>query len=451
MFEPHVYAARRKRVAALIGNGAVAIIPSGKTKNRNGDVDYLFRPESSFLWLTGFSEPDAVLVIVGGPRPAITLFVTPNDSAREIWTGKCEGVEEAKRIYGLESALPLPMLNEWIKAIIRDRKVHYPTKRDPRGEWIGESRHFLCSPYLDRTIDSEILLARMRLVKDEHELALMRRAAQLTAGAHLDLLWLVHPGMTENEVAAELAYRFIAGGGHPDNAYPSIVAGGINACILHYTKNRGILRSGNLLLTDAGMELDGYASDVTRTIPVDGHFTEAERAVYNLVRRTQSRAIRNVRPGMTQNKLQDITARSFASGFFGLGLFKDKMPREIVTEKLYKHYYMHWVSHFLGLDVHDEGSLTREEARNIPFEPGMVITVEPALYFRQDDIMVPPWLRNIAVRIEDDVIVRENGAEVISGACPKDPDVIESLMAHAAEQRANDRFDERALWRRHDR
>jgi Xaa-Pro aminopeptidase len=426
-----LYAARRARLAEAMGEG-VALIATAPERVRNRDSHYPYRFDSYFYYLTGFIEPEAVLVVVAGKEPRSILFCRNRDPEREIWDGFRYGPEAARELFGFDEAHPVGELDAAAPKLLENQAaIHYPVGSDADWDahvmrWLnlvrGRSRAGIAAPA--RLQDVRVLLDEMRLVKDEHELGVMRRAAKFAAAAHRRAMQVAQPGRMEYEIEAELLHEFRRNGAQFP-AYSPIVAGGPNACVLHYVANDARLRVGDLLLIDAGCELDGYASDITRTFPVDGRFSAAQRAVYELVLASQAAAIAAVRPGAGWNEPHDAAVRVLAQGMLDLKLLSGSLD-EVLAKETYKRFYMHRTGHWLGLDVHDAGEYKRGgDWRRL--EPGMALTVEPGLYIRAADD-VPAPLRDIGVRIEDDVVVTATGCEVITAEAPKRVDDIEALM-----------------------
>ncbi len=426
-----VYAARRARLAAAMGEG-VAVLATAAERLRNRDSHYPYRYDSYFYYLTGFAEPEAVLVVVGGKTPRSILFCRNRDPEREIWDGFRYGPEAARERFGFDEARPSGALDEALPQLIENQPALYlPIGADPEWDaramrWLNavraRSRAGVTAP--QRVHDLRALLDDMRLIKDAHELAVMRRAARFAAAAHRRAMQAARPGRNEYEIEAELLYEFRRNGAQFP-AYSPIVAGGANACVLHYVANDAPLRDGELLLIDAGCELDGYASDITRTFPVNGRFSGGQRAVYELVLEAQRAAIAAVRPGAAWNLPHDAAVRVLAQGLLELKLLSGTLD-EVLEKETYKRFYMHRTGHWLGLDVHDAGEYRAGGAWRA-LAPGMALTVEPGLYIRAADD-VPPGLANIGVRIEDDVLVTAQGCEVITAEAPKAVADIEALM-----------------------
>lgn len=432
------FAKRRAQLLREIGRDTIAILPTAPIALRNRDVEYPYRPDSDFFYLTGFPEPDAVAVLLdtGGNGKRYILFCRDRDPTKEIWDGRRAGQTGARTLYGADEAYSIAKLDEMLPKLIENRSViYYPMGKDSafdervmgwRNQVRGRARAGVRSP--ERVVAIEEILHELRLRKDRAELATMRRAAQISARAHSRAMSVCCPGITEYQIEAELLHEFTRHGSRFP-AYGSIVASGANACILHYRENDATLKDGDLLLIDAGCELDGYASDITRTFPINGRFTPAQRAIYELVLAAQYAAIAKVRVGKRWNDPHDAAVKTLTAGLIKLGLLKGKLEK-LIEEGAYRRFYMHRTGHWLGMDVHDVGDY-RVNERWRKLEPGMVLTVEPGLYIAPRSKGVDKKWWGIGVRIEDDVVVTRQGCEILSKDVPKDPDVIETLMAKA--------------------
>jgi Xaa-Pro aminopeptidase len=426
-----VHAGRRRRLADAIGEG-VAVIATAPERTRNRDSHYPYRYDSYFYYLTGFQEPEAVLVLVGGAAPRALLYCREKNAEREIWDGFRHGPEGARERFGFDEAHPIDGLDAAMAALLADRPaLWYPVGAD--AEWDARALRWLNAVRANARAgvaapqalhDVRAPLDEMRLVKDAHELALMRRAATISAAAHRRAMLAARPGCREYEVEAELLYEFRRSGAQYP-AYSPIVAGGAHACILHYVQNDAQLHEGALLLIDAGCELEGYAADITRTFPVSGRFSGAQREVYDIVLAAQRAAMDEVRAGKAWNEPHDAAVRVLAQGMLDLRLLAGSLDAALEKET-YKRFYMHRTGHWLGLDVHDAGDYKRAGAWR-RLEPGMVLTVEPGLYIRAADD-VPEHLRDIGVRIEDDVQVTTGECEVLTAEAPKAIAEIEALI-----------------------
>ena len=412
--------------------GGIAVIPTANEVMRNSDVGFSFRPDSNFHYLTGFSEPGAVLVIVAGEKPQTILFCREKDPDKEIWDGFRFGPAAACEQFAFDAAYALTELDERLTALIAEQPtLWYPIGRDPAWDLRinqvlamvrAQARSGQRAP--DAVRDVCTSLAAMRLIKDETEIAMMRRAATISAGAHARAMRFVKPGLNEFEVEAELLHEFRRHG-CDSPAYTSIVAGGANACVLHYLANNQTLNDGDLLLIDAGGELDGYASDITRTFPVNGKFSGAQAAIYSVVLESQRAAIASIVPGANFMTPHDTAVKVLAQGMLDLKLLSGSLDGVLESES-YKRFYMHRTGHWLGRDVHDAGDYKLGDAWS-PLKPGMALTVEPGFYVRPAaDVDKAFW--NIGIRIEDDVAVTETGSEVLSVAAPKTIADIEAWM-----------------------
>jgi len=428
-------ARRRKRLMDMMGDDSVAIIPTAPVRIRNRDVEFPFRPESDFYYLTGFPEPEAVAVLIPGrPQGEYLLFCRERDPKLERWDGARAGLEGACSVYGADDAFPIGDMNDIIAGLLENKeRLYYNIGNDTAFDqrisgWVNAVRDRVRSGVHapDEIISPNHFLHEMRLYKSRNEIKIMKKAARISAGAHKRAMQVCRPGMMEYQLEAELNYEFMAQGARFP-AYPAIVGGGRNACILHYTENSGVLRDGDLLLIDAGAEYDSYASDISRTFPVNGKFSTAQRAVYEIVLEAQSAAIETIRPGTHWNEPHEAAIRVITKGLVDLGILKGSV-KQLVSDSAYSPYYMHRTGHWLGMDVHDVGDYKIEgEWRTL--EPGMVMTVEPGLYLSAETRGLARKWWNIGIRIEDDVLVTRNGYEVLSKDAPKSIDAIEELMA----------------------
>jgi Xaa-Pro aminopeptidase len=409
---------------------------------RNRDAHYPFRQNSDFAYLTGFPEPDAVAVIAPGRKDgAYVLFCRPRDPEREQWDGRRAGIDGATGAFGADQAYPLSEIDTLMPTLIDGRaRLYYPIGSDAALDarvmgWVNRVRANVragaTAPETFVTVES--VLHEMRLRKSASEIKRMRRAAEISAAAHRRLMEICEPGMNEALLEAEFRHLCAVSGAR-DQAYSPIVGGGANACILHYIENRAPLCDGDLVLIDAGCELEGYASDITRTFPVNGRFSAPQRELYELVLEAQAAAIGKAKPGNLWNEPHDEAVRVLTKGLIRLGILKGKLGK-LIKDEAHKPYYMHRTGHWLGMDVHDVGSYKQQGAWRV-LEPGMVLTVEPGLYLADSDAIPAPY-RHIGIRIEDDVLVTETGNEILSVAAPKDPDAIESLMAGRVSRQSN--------------
>jgi Xaa-Pro aminopeptidase len=428
------YRARRAALLAAMKRG-VAFVPTAPERLRNRDTDYPYRFDSYFYYLTGFREPDAVLVLVAGEEPQTILFCREKNPERELWDGFRHGPDAAREAYGFDAAFPITALDEQMPQLLANKPtLFYLPGADAAWDakamaWLAavraQSRTGVTAPTEIR--DLRALLDDMRLRKDAHEVALMQRAADISAEAHRRAMRATRAGRHEYEIEAELLHEFRRRGAQFP-AYWPIVAGGANACVLHYRDNDQRLNAGDLLLVDAGCELDGYAADITRTFPVDGRFTSPQREIYELVLAAQSAAIAAVRPGADFNAPHDAAVRVLAQGFIDLKLLAGSLDH-VIESGDYKRFYMHRTGHWLGLDVHDAGEYKAGgEWRTLG--AGMALTVEPGCYVRPGE-GVPERYWHIGVRIEDDVLVEAAGCRVLTEAAPKHVADIEALMRTA--------------------
>jgi len=431
MSHTEVYRRRRLQLAQQMQRG-VAAIATAPEQVRNRDAHYPYRFDSYFYYLTGFSEPEAVLVLTAGPTPRSLLFCRDKDVEREIWDGFRYGPQGAKSEFGFDEAYSIKQLDEMVPKLFADQPAVFCDVGESQ-EWDGkvigwlnavraQVRAGVSAPGEIR--DVRKLLDEMRLKKDAHEIDLMRRAAGISTAAHRRAMQCARPGRYEYEVEAELLHEFRRHGAQAP-AYTPIVAGGANACVLHYVANDQPLRDGDLLLIDAGCELDGYASDITRTFPANGRFAGPQRDVYELVLAAQAAAIDQVKTGNHWEQPHEAAVRVLARGFVDLGLCTGTVDA-VVESGEYKKFYMHRTGHWLGMDVHDCGDYKRDGGWRT-LEPGMVLTVEPGCYIRPGE-GVPERLWNIGVRIEDDVVVTASGCEVLTVEAPKTIADIEALM-----------------------
>ncbi|HET7587548.1 MAG TPA: Xaa-Pro aminopeptidase [Gammaproteobacteria bacterium] len=434
--KPQEFARRRRQLMRMMGRDTIAIVPSAVEKIRNRDVDYPFRQDSDFQYLTGFPEPDAVAVLIPGRAPAdYVLFCRERDPVLETWHGRRAGQEGALRDYGAGDAFPIADIDDILPGLMeRADRVFYTMGSHPQFDqrvigWVNQLRtsrgQGASAPHEFVSLDP--FLHDMRLYKSRSEIGLMRKAAKISVGAHERAMRCCAPGVNEYEIEAELLHEFHRHGARV--AYNSIVGGGENGCILHYTENNAELNDGDLLLIDAGCEVDGYASDITRTFPVNGRFTEPQRAIYDLVLRAQLAAIDTARPGNHWNQPHETVVKVLTAGLVKLGLLKGQVSK-LIKEEAYRRFYMHRTGHWLGLDVHDVGDY-RLDDRWRELEPGMVLTVEPGIYIPAGSKGVAKKWWNIGVRIEDDVLVTRAEPDVLSGKLVKEPDAIERFMQTA--------------------
>jgi Xaa-Pro aminopeptidase len=426
------FSKRRYQLMAEMGEG-VAILPTSPELIRNRDSHYPFRFDSYFYYLSGFKEPESVLFLIAGPQAKTILFCRDKDMEREIWDGFRYGPAGAVIEFGIDEAYSMSQLDELAPQLLANQsKLFYSLGADTAWDarvtgWINQlrtqARMGLSAP--DSIIDVRKLLDEMRLYKSDAELSVMRRSANIAAVAHQRAMQFTRPDMMEYQIEAEFLHEFYRQGAQAP-AYTSIVAGGANACTLHYNANNSKLRDGDLLLIDAGCELDGYASDITRTFPVNGKFSGPQKDLYELVLASQAAAISKVAPNNHWNAPHEAALDVLIRGFIDLGLCKGS-PDEVLEKGTYRQFYMHRTGHWLGLDVHDAGEYKDQAGAWRRLEPGMTLTVEPGCYVRPAE-NVPEHFWNIGIRIEDDVLVTSNGCEVLTSAAVKSVADIESLM-----------------------
>jgi Xaa-Pro aminopeptidase len=429
------FARRRKNLMALMAPNSIAIIPSAREQVRSRDTGYPFRQDSDFYYLSGFVEPDAVLVMLPGRRHGqFIMFCRERDPGREQWHGHRAGPEGACEKFDADDAFPIGDIDDILPGLLEGReRVYYSMGRSAEFDrqimgWVNSIRGKESTGAVPpgEFTDLDHMLHELRLFKSAAELRLMRRAADITARAHRRAMQACRGGLYEYQLEAELQHEFTTSGARFP-AYPSIVGSGQNACVMHYVENSGRMRDGDLVLIDAGCELEYYASDVTRTFPVNGRFSAEQRALYELVLRAQLAAIAEIKPGNHWNQPHDASVRTFTEGLVALGLLKGSVAN-LIKRNAYRAFYMHRVGHWLGLDVHDVGDYRVGDEWRL-LEPGMVMTVEPGLYISQDNTRVAKKWRGVGIRIEDDVVVTDAGCEVISAGVPKTVVEIEALMA----------------------
>ncbi|HYN86160.1 MAG TPA: Xaa-Pro aminopeptidase [Pyrinomonadaceae bacterium] len=422
-----------------MGPDSVAILPAAREARRSNDTDYRYRQDSDFYYVTGFNEPESIAVVAPShPEHTFTLFVRPRDPEREIWDGRRAGIEGARAEFGADAAFPVAEFSEKLLDILAGAKQVYYRIGDGRDDLDQQivrqiarmrsmGRRGIQAP--QAVIDPAVLLHEMRLIKSEGEVELMQRAASISSEAHREAMRAARPGMMEYEIEALVEYVFRRSGAG-GAAYTTIVGSGANATILHYINNDAPLRDGDLLLIDAGAEYEGYAADITRTFPVNGKFTDAQREIYELVLKAQEECIAMVRPGVTLDEMHERSVEILTEGMVRLGLLEGE-TRKLIEEEKYKKFYMHRLGHYLGMDVHDVGRYHLDDKSSRPVEPGVVMTVEPGLYIAADAEGVPEKYRGIGVRIEDDVLVTGDGHRVLTSEAPKRVGEIEQLMARA--------------------
>lgn len=417
----------------MMDKDSVAILPAAPIRMRNRDVEYPYRPDSDFFYLTGFSEPEAVMILVPGREHGeYILFCRENDPVMETWNGPRAGQDGAMEQYGADDSFPIDDIDDILPGLLENKSRVFYTMgihKDFDQRLIGwvnrlreQSRAGIHTP--GEFVAMEHHLHDMRLYKSSFEITRMRKAAKISAKAHIRAMQTCKPNMNEYQIEAELQHQFGSQGARFP-AYSSIVGGGTNSCILHYVENSATLNDGDILLIDAGCEVECYASDISRTFPINGVFSKEQRALYQLVLDAQYAAIEQVQPGNHWNQPHEAAVKVLTKGLIKLGLIKST-PAKAIKEELYKPFYMHRTGHWLGMDVHDVGDYKIEGEWRV-LEPGMVLTVEPGLYIAPMKGVAKKW-HNIGIRIEDDVLVTKNGPDVLSKNAPKEIDEIEALM-----------------------
>ncbi len=427
------FARRRKRLMQMMDKDSVAILPAVPIRMRNRDVEYQYRPDSDFFYLTGFSEPEAVMVLVPGRKHGeYILFCRENDPVMETWNGPRAGQDGAIEQYGADDSFPIDDIDDILPGLLENKSrvfytmgIHKEFDQRLIG-WVNrlreQSRAGIHTP--GEFVALEHHLHDMRLYKSRYEVTRMRKAAKISAKAHIRAMQACKPGMYEYQIEAELHHQFAIQGARSP-AYSSIVGGGRNSCILHYVDNNAVLNDGDVLLIDAGAEFECYAADISRTFPVNGVFSKEQRALYQLVLNAQYAAIEQVQPGNHWNQVHEAAVKVLTKGLIKLGLLKGT-PAKAIKSEAYKKFYMHRTGHWLGMDVHDVGDYKIDDEWRV-LEPGMVLTVEPGLYIAPMKGVAKKW-HNIGIRIEDDVLVTKTGHDVLSKDTPKEIDEIEALM-----------------------
>ncbi|MEE4747039.1 Xaa-Pro aminopeptidase [Pseudomonas alliivorans] len=436
------YARRRKALMAQMEPNSIAILPAAAVAIRNRDVEHVYRQDSDFQYLSGFPEPEAVVVLIPGREYGeYVLFCRERNAERELWEGLRAGQEGAIRDFGADDAFPISDIDDILPGLIEGRdRVYSAMGSNPEFdrhlmEWINviRSKAHLGAQPPNEFVALDHLLHDMRLYKSAAEIKVMRSAAQISARAHVRAMQACRAGLHEFSLEAELDYEFRKGGAKMP-AYGSIVASGRNACILHYQQNDATLKNGDLVLIDAGCEIDCYASDITRTFPVSGTFSPEQKAIYELVLESQYAAFEAIGPGKHWNQAHEATVQVITAGLVELGLLQGDVS-QLIEDEAYKAFYMHRAGHWLGMDVHDVGEYKVGGEWRV-LEVGMALTVEPGIYVSPDNLNVAKKWRGIGVRIEDDVVVTKKGCEVLSGDVPKTVAEIEALMAASRVQAA---------------
>ena len=436
------YARRRKALMAQMEPNSIAILPAAAVAIRNRDVEYLYRQDSDFQYLSGFPEPEAVIALIPGREHGeYVLFCRERNPEREQWDGLRAGQEGAIRDFGADDAFPISDIDDILPGLIEGRDRVYSAmgsnaEFDRRlMEWINviRSKARMGAQPPNEFVALDHLLHDMRLYKSAAEVKVMREAAEISARAHVRAMQACRAGLHEYSLEAELDYEFRKGGAKMP-AYGSIVAAGRNGCILHYQQNDAPLKDGDLVLIDAGCEIDCYASDITRTFPVSGQFSAEQKAIYELVLKAQEAAFAVIAPGKHWNHAHEATVQVITEGLVELGLLKGEVS-ELIESEAYRAFYMHRAGHWLGMDVHDVGEYKVGGQWRV-LEPGMALTVEPGIYIGADNPNVAKKWRGIGVRIEDDVVVTRQGCEILTSGVPKTVAEIEALMAAARSQAA---------------
>ncbi len=428
------FANRRSALREIVQPEAIVILPSSPEQPRNGDVLYPYRQDSDFYYLTGFSEPQAVAVMIPGrTRGEYLVFCRESDPVAEAWNGKRAGLDGVCSEYGADDAFPITDIDDILPGLLENKKrIYYPMGRyksfDQRlMQWVSQvgsmGRSGIHAP--DQFISSAHLVQEMRLFKSKFEINLMRKAADISASAHINAMKIAKPGIKEYELEAELISTFVAQGAR-SAAYPSIVGAGRNGCILHYIDNNSQINNGDLVLIDAGAEYECYAADITRTFPINGRFSPEQKIVYEIVLEAQLAAIEAVKPGNCWNDPHEAAVKVITKGLMDMKVLSGNL-KSLIADEAFRPYFMHRTGHWLGMDVHDVGEYKVDGEWRV-LEEGMVTTVEPGLYFSNKIPGLDPKWWDIAVRIEDDVLVTEAGRDVLSDRAPKEVSIIEELI-----------------------
>jgi len=435
MISKKEYAARRKDLMSMMAGNSIAVIAAAPEKVRSKDTLYPYKQSTNFSYLSGFSEPCAVMLLIPSRQQGeCVLFCRDKDPLRETWDGLRLGPVEAKQALALDDAFPIDDIDDILPGLLEGKShIYYSAGKDKAFDkqliqWVDEvtlDKESDSEPCCEQ-VDLDHLLAELRLIKSAAEIKLMRKAADISAEAHCRAMRFCQPGQYEYQLQAEIEHQFMMSGA-TGPAYTSIVGGGKNACILHYIENQSALKSGDLVLIDAGCEYQNYAADITRTFPINGKFSTAQAAIYDIVLAAQTAAINCISPGVTYDQANKATIEVITQGLVDLGILKGDVD-QLITEGAYREFYMHSVSHWLGMDVHDVGDYKINNQWRV-YEAGMLLTIEPGIYIAADNQNVDKKWRGIAVRIEDDILVTKAGREVLTDGVPKQRDQIESLMA----------------------
>lgn len=435
------YAARRARVLEALGPDGALLVPASPELVVGPDGEVRYVPDADLYWLTGYREPEAVLVLCPSAETPFTLFVRPRDATSERWTGVRGGVEAARDEFGADAAHPIAELNAKLPGLLASARTLYTPVTFARKEVEEAVRAARVAAQRTRqrsgkgvhtVTDLHVLLAPMRMHKDTHELARIRRAAEITVAGFHDAIRTLRDAPTEWQVEAALEYGFRSRGAY-GSAFPPIVAGGVNATVLHYIDNAAPLRVGDLLLIDAGARFDMYCADVTRTFPIGGAFSPEQRAVYDVVHAAHDAARAAAAPGCAVGDIHDAALRVLVQGMLDLGLLRGAID-DIIEKKEHEKYYPHRTAHWLGLDVHDAGPYVLDGGGALPLESGMVLTIEPGLYVPADDDSAPEALRGIGVRLEDNVVITDAGHEVLTDGLPLAGAEVEELVGALREK-----------------
>ena len=426
-----------KKFIEAMDENSIAIIPAAHEATRSYDTEFKFHQDPDFVYLTGFPEPDAIAVIDTRAKKPFTLYVRSRDPLMETWYGRRQGVEGAVKNFGVDKAFSIEKFSRDLAKLLDGHDVLYyrfsvdkALDQQILAYLSNQRQRRLKTAYPPHTIkDPTIITGEMRLYKSDKEVVMMQKAADIAGEAHVLAMKKVQPGMNEGQVES-LMEAYMRDKGASGVAYNSIIGGGDNATILHYVENNMPLKDGDLILIDAGAEFEGYASDITRTFPINGKYTKPQREVYDVVLDVQQQCIDYTKTGNTIKARQELSIELLTEGMKSIGLLKGK-TKDLIKKKAYLKYYMHGVGHYLGLDVHDAGRYFTDQTakKSRPFAPGMVLTVEPGLYIPPDDKSAPAKYRGIGIRIEDDVLVTMDGNHNLTGKVPKNPDEIEGLMA----------------------
>jgi Xaa-Pro aminopeptidase len=427
------FAQRRQHLKQIIGSNSIAILPTAPQRVRNRDIHFFYRPDSDFYYLTGFAEPEALLVFIPQREQGeYLLFCREKDPDKELWEGKRAGLEGACQLYGADDAFPIGDIDDIIPNLIEScQRVYYPMGVYPEfdhkiNEWLNQLRQQVrrgANLPLE-IINLDVILHEMRLYKSPIEIQTIHKAVDITQAAHIRAMQYCKPGLLEYQLEAEIYHEFIQHGSRFPS-YPAIVGAGANSCILHYNDNNNILKDGDLVLIDAGCEYEYYAADITRTFPVNGKFNPAQTAIYEIVLAAQQAAITALKPGLNWEELYNLSVNVITQGLMDVGLLVGDLE-QLIENQAFKAFYMHKLGHWLGMDVHDVG-LYKKQGQPISFAPGMVLTIEPGIYIAPAKHIDAKWW-NIGVRIEDNVVLTADGCEVLSAKLPKSITEIEYIM-----------------------